>query len=45
MSDVPLAASSLPTLVASTRPRSMTSVVGWRMSREIRACLSGLRMA
>ena len=45
MSDVPLAARSLPTLTASTRPRSMTSVVGWRMNRESRTCLSGLRMA
>ena len=45
MSDVPLAASSLPTLVASTRPRSMTSVAGCRMNRESRAYLSGLRMA
>ncbi len=28
MSEVPLPASSLPTLVASTRPRSMTSALG-----------------
>ena len=45
MSAVPLAASSLPTLVASTRSRSAMSVVSWRMSRDSRACRSGLRMA
>ena len=45
MSEVPLAASSLPTFVASTRPRLMTSVLGWRISRESRTCWSGRRMA
>ena len=45
MSDVPLAASSLPTLVASTRPRSITSVVGCRTRRASRACRSGRRIA
>src|SRR5580698_1429209 len=45
MSDVPLAASSLPTFVASTRPRSTTSVVGWRTSRASRTCRSGRRIA
>ena len=45
MSDVPLAASSLPTLVASTRPRSITSVVGCRTRRASRAWRSGRRTA
>jgi beta-glucosidase len=45
MSEVPLAASSLPTFVASTRPRSTTSVVGCRIRRDNRTCRSGLRMA
>src|SRR5580700_7980989 len=45
MSDVSLAASSLPTLVASTRPRSITSVVGCRTRRASRACRSGRRTA
>jgi hypothetical protein len=45
MSDVPLAASSLPTFVASTRSRSVTSVVGWRTRRASLTCRSGRRIA
>jgi hypothetical protein len=45
ISEVPLAASSLPTFVASTRSRTATSVAGWRISRASRACRSGRRVA